>query len=470
MPINFANVNISLRQFQEISSGKYNAGEMRLTSDHSLGKINNSVGSPDKNDTSLSHAEVLAIKCAFVKALRQNGVAAEEIGRVRRELGLEPDGATDTSLALRSVRPLSRQTVREILDRNAETLNGHAGPGTIRSHAEVYARYSEEERANFAQTRRATNAMMMQMRKLIPDRRIVDVQNVIAGHVHFVSREERLRLIAVAESQKACILDGSHGNPSHDPNATLRYPIPENGLTLTFPLGMSEADYVRKLDDMLTLLRGARQPNDATLAVRNEFRRVAAAGTEAVARWVAALAQDPQGAFKARTIAIGLLYDRGVDDWETLSLVNRVSDAAARALVSHLANLQDPNLRGDALRQDQAIVALAGQAGAEGAIPPERQAYVPALSQAEAKANTINVLKGLSTSIPTHETATVQAGVRRAFEARYGADLFRANAAFTSIVSAACVGRALAPVGRRRTRSRPPSSPRPRPKSHGPTS
>lgn len=40
MPINLSNVNISLRQFQEISSGKYNAGEVKLTSETEIDKVN----------------------------------------------------------------------------------------------------------------------------------------------------------------------------------------------------------------------------------------------------------------------------------------------------------------------------------------------------------------------------------------------------------------------------------------------
>lgn len=57
---------------------------MRLTSDHSLGKINHHVGLTGSNKVSLSHAEVLAIKDAFVRSLSQNGVPADEINRIRR--------------------------------------------------------------------------------------------------------------------------------------------------------------------------------------------------------------------------------------------------------------------------------------------------------------------------------------------------------------------------------------------------
>ena len=39
IPINLANVNITIQQFQEIASGKFNAGEVALTSATTFGKI-----------------------------------------------------------------------------------------------------------------------------------------------------------------------------------------------------------------------------------------------------------------------------------------------------------------------------------------------------------------------------------------------------------------------------------------------
>jgi hypothetical protein len=41
MSINLANVNISLLQFQKISFGTYNAGEVKLASENKLAKMNN---------------------------------------------------------------------------------------------------------------------------------------------------------------------------------------------------------------------------------------------------------------------------------------------------------------------------------------------------------------------------------------------------------------------------------------------
>ena len=123
MPINLANINVSLQQFQAISHGKYNAGEVALASETTLDKVNNHVHSTGKNKTELSHAEVLAIKQAFVKALTQGGVGAAEIGRIRRDLGLAADAGIDKTLHARSLKPLSRQQVREILDRNAAEID-----------------------------------------------------------------------------------------------------------------------------------------------------------------------------------------------------------------------------------------------------------------------------------------------------------------------------------------------------------
>ena len=338
MAINLANVNLTIQQFQAISSGKYNAGEVHLTSDHSLGKINNHVSQTDKNNESLSHAEQLAIKDAFVRALSQNGVAADEINRVRRELGLAPNGATDTRLAERSIRPLTRQQIREILDRNANVINAHAGAGTIRSHAEVHARFTPEQRAGFAQTRREVNEAMMRERQTLPDRGIAAAQAILAGDVRFRSPEERQRLIAAAELQKSTILGGSNGNPSDAPNATLKFTRGADGLAVTFSLGMSEKEYVRKLDDLLLILH-------------------------------------------QRTEPFGPLT------------------------------------------------------------PP------PTLPSVEANANMLAVLTGQSTGRPTHETDMVKAGVRRAFEARFGAGVFNANATFSTFATAGIVTNALASIG-----------------------
>ena len=93
MPVDLSRVNISLQQFQSISSGKYNAGEVKLASATRLDKMNHHVRQRFRNDEMISHQAVIAIKEALVKALSQHGFDAKEIGKGRRELGLAPDGA-----------------------------------------------------------------------------------------------------------------------------------------------------------------------------------------------------------------------------------------------------------------------------------------------------------------------------------------------------------------------------------------
>ena len=50
MPVDLTKVNISLQQFQDISSGKYNAGEVKLASETKLAKMNNHVDRTSKNN------------------------------------------------------------------------------------------------------------------------------------------------------------------------------------------------------------------------------------------------------------------------------------------------------------------------------------------------------------------------------------------------------------------------------------
>ena len=94
---------------------------MALKSESKLTKINNHVHRLSANTKSISHEEVLAIKNAFMKALSANGVDMAEINEIRKELGLAPDETAPKALAGRSLKPLSRQQIRDIIDRNTSS-------------------------------------------------------------------------------------------------------------------------------------------------------------------------------------------------------------------------------------------------------------------------------------------------------------------------------------------------------------
>ena len=217
MAINLGNVNISLRQFQEISSGKYNAGEVKLTSETAIDKVNNHVTMKFLNSTKISHEEVLAIKNAFIKALKSGGVNTDEINRIRQELGLAPMKPVDRNLHERSIKPLSRQQIREILDRN-------------KANAELNTR-----------------------RDVIENKAIYNLQSVLAGDVDFTSANDRKELLAMARRCLDAVLVDCNASPRDNFRPVIHWTSP-GGTDLAFPTGLTEKALVRKLEDIIVRL------------------------------------------------------------------------------------------------------------------------------------------------------------------------------------------------------------------------
>ena len=203
MSIDLSRVNISLQQFQRISSGKYNAGEVKLASETKLGRVNNHVHLTGSNATPLSHEEVLAVKNAFVKALSSNGVAEDEIAKIRRDLGLSAEAGMDKTLHERSLKPLTRQQVRQILDLHAAAINAHAeqvpGATRIRTSAQIYGEGGM--RADRADKRDTVNAALAGAQGTEAHEGIAHAEAVVAGDVDFHSPEESKLVLAQARAQ-----------------------------------------------------------------------------------------------------------------------------------------------------------------------------------------------------------------------------------------------------------------------------
>ena len=123
---------ISINDFQRISNGTFNAGDITLTSSGKLDKVNNHVGILRAfNKTSIDVATSLRVKNEFVNALRQSGVSDADIAAVRKELGLgDADGK---GFSLKDLKPLTRAQTREILDRFSKTINEQAGSDIIQN-------------------------------------------------------------------------------------------------------------------------------------------------------------------------------------------------------------------------------------------------------------------------------------------------------------------------------------------------
>ena len=119
-------MSLSIADFQKISNGYHNAGDITLTGSGKLDKVNNHVGIlKGWNNKSISAATTLEVKNAFVSALKNAGVDERALAKVREELGLPQSGGTK-GLDMSRLKPLTRAQTREILDRFAGVITEKA--------------------------------------------------------------------------------------------------------------------------------------------------------------------------------------------------------------------------------------------------------------------------------------------------------------------------------------------------------
>ena len=99
-------MSLSISDFQKISNGTYNAGDITLTRGGKLDKVNNHVGLlKGWNTKTISASTILEVKNAFVQALKNAGVDGAHLAGVREELGLPKDGGTKGSSTSTSLAP-----------------------------------------------------------------------------------------------------------------------------------------------------------------------------------------------------------------------------------------------------------------------------------------------------------------------------------------------------------------------------
>ncbi len=253
-PVNLSKVNVTIQQFDDIARGKYNAGEVRLSGEESLAKMNNHVTFTSKNNVSISHAEVIAIKEAFIKALSDNGVSKQAIAGVRRELGLAAEGGVvDRDLRSRNIKPLTRQQIRSIIDQNAAAINSRS-EGTVGTSETIYADVAEHKMLSRAAERDQVNASVDSSRHIEENASFAMFESVVGGDASFSGSRDRAALLDMANDIRARIMRATSGKPSADAVAVLRHSF-ENGQTMTFDTGLSESDFVKRLDDVIARLR-----------------------------------------------------------------------------------------------------------------------------------------------------------------------------------------------------------------------
>ncbi len=376
MAIDLKNVNISLDEFQRISSGWYNAGEVKLKNANTLDKVNNHVATwwYDNKDE-ISHAETVAIKEALVKALSQHGVEGEALNRARQKLGLQPMDPADKSLLKRSVMPLTRQQIREILDENAETLNQSEGHERIRTQAELDARKGDRALEKSTAKRNEINASLASRDEFRVNTEIARFERVVSDFADFASPEERAQLLEVAKKQLNALMVDCHCRPRADHRAIAKLEI-EGGQQVTVDTGMNEVEFAERLENFIArLCGGVSGPKADELEVVSRYRACKSRAEQQ--DFLNALPTEQEFGFKARALAVRCLYSRKVTDYATLSVVNRISDANAYALARSLLDMP-----GDAtpeqLRANPLLVQL--MAAAPVKVKNIEQAYIPATS------------------------------------------------------------------------------------------
>ena len=132
----------SLRDFNIIATGKYNAGLIDFGTNKETGKVelvkvNDHISKKELNNVKLSPERILEVKESFLDALRRGGVDANAMKAIRAKLGVPETLSSEYSkegqikMIYERFRPLSRQEVRDILDKYA---NSGSGVGEARRH------------------------------------------------------------------------------------------------------------------------------------------------------------------------------------------------------------------------------------------------------------------------------------------------------------------------------------------------
>ena len=431
-PVNLSNVNIQISQFQEVSSGEVNAGEVKLIGETSIDKVNNHVLRRGKNTVSQTLAEVLAVKNAFLRALSGSGVGAEELSRIRRDLGLAPRQPVDTDLRSRSIKPLTRQQVREILDRNADVINAAMGEGTIRTSAEINARVSAGALRDRRNKRDEVNRELDTRRSIEQNRDIAAFQRVIAGDVDFRPAASTAKLLETARQMLSALLAACEGHPRAGVPAEMVWNTTAGDQQVVMGTGLDEASFARKLEETIVRLQAPeRKLSPEAREARSQF---AALATDAARiEFAANLLNDAEGPQKARAVAMMILHERGVTDYETLSLPNRLKDDDAIGFLANLVADCLP-LRGDALRQSNAVRMAIGLVDPNYQPDPFGLTVVPVLSDEKYNQYVVESLSRAPQKLP--ETFRIMAlGVSDEAMARFGKKGFAGGDDFTVLTA-----------------------------------
>ena len=277
MAIDLSKVNISLDQFQKMASGSYNAGEVALKSATSLTKINNHVHFTSLNTKTISHEEIMAIKNAFVNALQSNGVTGDAINAVRKKLGLAPDESAPKMLALRSIQPLTRQQIREIIDSNIGTINTSRKLNNKAELGNSESLYGTKQSTLNKMAAGRTAAQEGLNRTLTPSQEIANFQSLFSSEsvppkdcqaMAKLAQQKKEEILAGCKDEKGiaehALLkpDGNLAQGKDTKSVVLTFTT-TTGQTIQFASGKNRTETLKMLDE--ACLRFTKTYNDAVI-------------------------------------------------------------------------------------------------------------------------------------------------------------------------------------------------------------
>ena len=337
------------------------------------------------------------IKEAFVKALSSGGVVDKnELNRIRRELGLAPDTVIDTQLSKHSIKPLSRQQIRDIIDRNAASLGAAVQDGTIRTSDQLYASLSDKEKARRAGKREEAATARLENSDFDENRAITLFQTLIGGTADFQTEKNRTRLLGMAYQQAENVMKACKGNPSDTRECVLFFKT-ESGANIEMPTGLTEKKFLETIENTCMRLSFTGIPEKETRNARRDFLDLPSSERQDYFR---ALSNDAESRFKARTAIVALLQERGIDDYATLSIVNKIQISNLKDLAEMLLT-KLKNASGDALRSSQFMRELASFVGNSPYVAPfAEKAFIPAFPSEEYNDNISRAIKTFNDKLP----------------------------------------------------------------------
>lgn len=274
MAINLSNLNISLDKFNSVSSGTYNIGQMKLSSDgKSVYRTNSHKTFTILNRTEISSEEALAVKFAFCKALSQEGLSKDAINTVKQKLGIPGDAMA--ALKAGNVKPLTAAEVREVIDTYAAQINQNRalavnGAKALKTSAEIYRGVDKQEMENRTVARDEINAQSAAKLKTTADKAVNNVLSVLhfGGNVEGITPVSKMfarEMLAKLSNPMAFVVKDKEPEPLTMTAVPVTFTLHKNGNilaqitlgnqnTLTIDTGLDKEALVNKATGVLNAI------------------------------------------------------------------------------------------------------------------------------------------------------------------------------------------------------------------------